>query len=135
MSSDFTEVINLGRDLGNIAPYLKRESRGALHRTSMKVKAGAIKSARAAFDSHAQYAAKSIDYDLFDEGTSIVSEVGYRNEGGRQVQGFLGAVLEYGGTRSAPYPVLGDALEANLDDLVTGQRAAAVVALREALRA
>lgn len=131
---DFSEVVALSDDLQGAGLVLRREATGALHRTSMKIKRESRAAARKTFAPHAKFAAKSIDYDLTVEGQSLVSEVGYRDEGGPGVQGFLGAVLEYGGVHSPPHPVLGDALDDSLEDFVTGQEKAAEVALRKLLR-
>lgn len=131
--SDFSEVVRLAADLRGAGKYVREESRKALHRTSMKVKQGAIRDAKATFDSHARHAQRSIDYDLEATGEGWYSEVGYRDEGGPGVQGFLGAVLEYGGARSPAFPVLGVALYDNIEDLVQGQVAAVEAATRKAL--
>lgn len=130
MASDFSEVMQLAGDLRKAQRAVKEESRNALHRTAMLTKRIARKEARTHFDSHAQYAWRSIDYDMLDTGSGWAAEVGYLDEGGKGVQGFLGAVLEYGGTHSAPYPVLGIALFDSIDDLVKGQSLAVEAALK-----
>lgn len=53
---------------------------------------------------HAQAIPQSIDYDTHIRATEVRTEVGPNRSRGPHLQGFLGAIIEYGGIHSGPVP-------------------------------
>ena len=122
--TDFSEILRLSRDLGDVPAKVAPKVTQALERTSFDIKQdwaqGADRSGLHAYS-------KSIDYEIKPRDGAITAEIG-PNPGKRQ--GRFGLVEDANGdVRSAPQHAGRDALEVNEDDFYRGLDIAAFEAM------
>lgn len=105
---DVSEFYELAADLSEVGAKSVPALRGAMTQAGAQVKNAWRRDAAATHDSHAKYYSDSIMYDLLPGISQVAVEVGPTSS---SRQGFLGPILEFGGTHSPAYMTGAKALE------------------------
>lgn len=130
VNADFSELMDLSRDLGDVATNAGRYINSAVQVSSRKIKDDAQKSVRSG-DKRWHRAAAAIDYEVKTVfGQLIQSEIGYdkekalsqkpRKNPGPGTAGNIGNIREFGSVNSTPHNDLRNALEKNQKDFEAG---------------
>lgn len=108
MMGDASEFYELATDLSGAGAKSVSALRGAMADAGRQVENAWRRDAAATFDSYARFYPDSITSDLVFGISTIAVEIGPERN---SKQGFLGAVLEFGGTHSPAYMTGAKALE------------------------
>lgn len=129
MDAEFSELMQLSRDLEQGGEAISGNVRKAIHVTSQKVKEDARASVRGR--KGLGHAAHAITYDTKESSAGVESEIGYSKD---KPAGKLGNLIEYGapnsGNQLSPSHDLGNALLNNEEDFVHGLEKAVDDALK-----
>ena len=129
MDADFSELMQLSRDLEQGGEAISGNVRKAIQVTSQKIKEDARASVRGR--KGLGHAAHAITYDTKESASGVESEIGYDKGRGA---GKLGNLIEFGapnsGNHLSPSHDLGNALLNNEDDFVHGLEKAVDDALK-----
>lgn len=110
-SFDFSDVLKLAADIGEVADDVEKPVKTALNVTSMRVKKGAQQKVRRR--KHFAQAAQAITFDVTATRSGIESEIGY--EKGRGA-GKLGNLIEFGAPGAANALTPGNELQRTLQE-------------------
>lgn len=106
---DTSELDVLSADLRRAPATLTKDARAILQKGALNIKNEARKFASGI--AHAPHYPSSITYDTRFTANSVEAEIGPDRALGPGKQGFLGAILEYGGIHSGPMAHMGPALD------------------------
>jgi len=106
---DTSEIDELVADLTAAPKILGNDARKIIQKGALNVKTEARRFARGL--RHAPKYPSSITYDTYYAAGGVMAEIGPDRELGAGLQGFLGPILEYGGTHSGPNAHMGPALD------------------------
>lgn len=106
---DTGELNELAADLRRAPQVLGSDVRAILQKGALNVKNEARRFASGL--RHAPNYPSSITYDTYYGAGGVMAEIGPDRALGPSKQGFLGAILEYGGTHSGPNAHMGPALD------------------------
>lgn len=106
---DTGELNELAADLRNAPQVLGSDLRGIIQKGALNIKNDARRFATGL--RHAPAYPSSITYDTYYTPGGVRAEIGPDRALGPAKQGFLGAILEYGGIHSGPNAHMGPALD------------------------
>lgn len=106
---DTGEIDLLAADLRKAPQLVGADLRGIIQKGALNIKNEARRFASGL--RHAPHYPSSITYDTYYGTGGVMAEIGPDRALGPGKQGFLGAILEYGGTHSGPNAHMGPALD------------------------